>query len=580
MWQTPGADLDPGDYPAIALFVQRALAACPDLPVEASQAAGRANLALIAETCHRLDGLPLAIELAAAQAQVLSPGAILSLLKNAGLPLLSGGPRDQPARLQTMEAAIAWSYNLLSRLEQVLFRALSVFASGFTLPAAAAVALAVGDGSDALFDPRRPLAHLDAGLIAAVASLARQHLLVQDPAAPAEAGPRFRMLEPLRLFALDRLREAGDEPAVRLRHATFFAMLAEQLDPLTLLPDPEIWLRQQEADLDNFRSAMDWSLAAGEYDLAVRITGNIAQVWEIRGGLAEVRQRVAQAMAVDASTAPAHRWFLRFWAETFALDAGDRAEAVRYAQELLEIARDSDDQLGISVGLTCLSRAIGAFPNRQAEAAELASQGDKIQEPLGTNEWTGVAWSRLGIEYHRLGRLEEAREALQRSLGARREQHREAGVSYSLTSLAAVLLDLGQPESALDAYLECLDLTMKHENWSLMLVVLLGIADVAWRCGSNAHPERPALSLFGAAEGLRKRYGLGREPATHEVIARWQAPMRVAAGNEAANALVEEGMALPLADVIAVAENLQITGCRDGEPSGQLSLLRSLSSIE
>src|SRR5262249_29350693 len=163
------------------------------------------------ETCQRLDGLPLAIELAAAQTQVLSPAAILTLLKNAGLPLLSGGPRDQPARLQTMEAAIAWSYNLLSPLERVLFRALSVFASGFTLPAAAAVALAGPDGTEASLDPRQPLVNLDAGLIAAVASLARQHLLVQDPTAPAEAGPRFRMLEPIRLFALDRLREAGDE---------------------------------------------------------------------------------------------------------------------------------------------------------------------------------------------------------------------------------------------------------------------------------------------------------------------------------------------------------------------------------
>ncbi len=580
VWQAPAADLDPDNFPAIALFVQRALTACPNLPVTASQEEGRANLAIIAETCHRLDGLPLAIELAAAQAQVLSPAAILSLLKNAGLPLLSGGPRDQPARLQTMEAAIAWSYNLLSPLERVLFRALSVFASGFTLPAAAAVAIALGDGPQSSIDPWQPLVNLDAGLVAAVASLARQHLVVQDPTAPADAGPRFRMLEPIRLFALDRLCEAGDEPAVRLRHASYFATLAELLDPLTLLTDPEIWLRQQEADLDNFRSAMDWSLAAGEYDLAVRITSNIAQVWEIRGGLAEVRQRVAQAMAVDASSVPANRWFLRFWAETFALDAGDLEEAVRYARELLEIAQVNDDQLGVGVGLTCLSRAIGAFPNRQAEAAELAQQGVEILKPLGLSEWTGGAWSRLGIEYHRLGRLEEAREALLRSLEARREQHREAGVSYSLTSLAAVLLDLGQPESALDAYLESLDLTMKHENWSLLLIVLLGIADVTWRCGDDPHPERSALLLFGAAEALRKRYGLGRESATHEVIAHWQAPMRVAAGNEAADAQIADGMAMPLADAVAVAESLQITSCRAWDPVTQLSLLRSLSSIE
>jgi predicted ATPase/transcriptional regulator with XRE-family HTH domain len=580
VWQTSVVDLQVEDFPAIALFVQRALTTCPDLAVDPAQPEGRTNLAVIAETCHRLDGLPLAIELAAAQAQFLSPAAILSLLKNAGLPLLSGGPRDQPARLQTMEAAIAWSYNLLSPLERVLFRALSVFAGGFTLPAAAAVALAASEGLAAAFDPRQPLVNLDAGLLAAVASLARQHLLVQDATAPPEAGPRFRMLEPIRLFALDRLREAGDEPGARLRHASFFATLAELLDPLTLLPDPEIWLRQQAADLDNYRSAMDWSLAAGEDDLAVRITCNIVQLWEIRGGLAEARQRVAHAIAVDASSSPANRWFLRFWAETFALDSGDREEAIRYARELLEIARRHDDQLGISVGLTCLSRAIGAFPNRQAEAADLARQGVEILEPLGLSEWTGGAWSRLGIEYHRLGRLDEGRDALLRSLGARREQHREAGASYSLTSLAAVLLDLGQPESALDAYLESLDLTVKHENWSLMLVVLLGIADVAWRCGNDSHPERPTLLLFGAAEALRKRHGLGRESATHEVIARWQTPMRRSAGHEAVDTMIAAGMALPLEDVVALAEGLQVTACRESDSGPQISLLRELSSIE
>jgi predicted ATPase len=566
--------------PAVALFVQRALAAAPDLDFDPATDAGRANLTTAAETCHHLDGLPLAIELAAAQTQVLSPAAILALLRSAGLPLLSGGARDQPIRLQAMDAAIAWSYHLLPAEEQALFRTLSVFASGFNLPAAAAVA---GEAEPTIaepYDPRQPLANLDPAVVGAVASLARQNLLVSDTTVPSHAAPRFRMLEPIRLFALNQLRAAGLEQQTRRRHAVFFTELSELLNPLTLGPDPEIWLRQQVIDLDNFRSSLDWAMAAGEHDLVVRLTCAIAQLWELRGVLSEARQRVAQALSVDGASAPDLRWFLRFWATTFALDAGDLDGAMTYARELLAIAEDAGDQVGIGTGLALLSRAVGAHADRHAEAAEFAQRAVTVLEPLGQGEWTGLAWVRLGIENHCLGRLEEARDCLLRGLEIRQRIPCAGCVAYVLAELGAVWLDLGQPRDAIDAYLESLDLAMTHENLTLLHAVLLGLADVAWRCGEPSERMRTALLLAGAAEALRTRYGLGREGA-RAAIARWQLPMRAAVGDAPVDELMAEGMELPLSDVIALAAALRLDEApRDTKHAPAMSLMTALGSIE
>jgi predicted ATPase/DNA-binding XRE family transcriptional regulator len=571
-----------GGSAAVELFVHRTRALRPDLTVDPEVTAGRTNLAAIAEICHRLDGLPLAIELAAAQAQVFSPPAILALLKNAGLPLLAGGGRDQPARLQTMEAAIAWSYTLLPTDEQALFRALSVCAGGFTLPAAAAVAGSPAQDATAPLDPRRPLAGLDPQTIAAVPSLARKNLLFEDATTEADAAPRFRMLEPIRLFALDRLREADEDAEIRRRHAIFFAQLAETLDDLTLGPDPEIWLHQQVADLDNFRAALDWLLGAGEHGLFVRVACAVAQLWELRGLLSEARQRVTQAMAVDGASAPEHRWFLRFWAGTFAFDRGDFNEAARYGQELQQIARADGDSVGIGAGFILLSRAIGAHAERREEAAELARRAVDTLEPLGLDEWTGGAWGRLGIELHRLGRLDEARTCHLRSLEVRRRRGCAGCVAYSLTSLGAVSLDLADPVAALDAYRGSLALTVKQENQSLMLAVLLGLADVAWRCGEGAEPERAALVFFGAAEALRRRHGLGRGEAARETIARWQKPMRARVGDAAVEALIAEGMACPIEEIVAAATILRVVERAPAEaaPDAPGSLMVALGSIE
>ena len=156
------------------------------------------------------------------------------MLTEAGLPLLSGGQRDQPPRLQTMSASIAWSYGSLDAAEQRAFRAFSVFAGGFGLAAAAAVLAVWRNRTAPQIDHRHPHACADTSVLDLVRSLTRKHLLMPDDDAPTHVGPRFRMLEPLRLFALEQLQSAGEEPLTRLRHAQYFTELASVLDPLTI----------------------------------------------------------------------------------------------------------------------------------------------------------------------------------------------------------------------------------------------------------------------------------------------------------------------------------------------------------
>ena len=572
LWLTPAPDPDRGDSPALALFVARALAMRPALAVDPRTDAGRANLAVIAEICRRLDGLPLAIELAAAQAEVLAPASILALLKDAALPRFAAGGRDQPARFQTLPAAIGWSYDRLSPEEQAVFRTLSVFAGGFTLPAAVAVIAA-----EERFDPRQPRAAPGSDAVGAIAALARKHLVTEDAGVSGELEPRFRMLEPIRLFALERLRDAGEEPVVRQRHAAFCSDLFKALDALTLGPDPEIALRRQAAELDNARAALDWTLTAGEHALAVRLTCFVAQLWEIRGLVGEARQRIARAIAVDGTSVPAMRWFLRFWAGTFALDRGEPEEAAFWARELSAIAEAAPDPVGVGVGLAALSRAVGASPGRHAEAAELARRAAEILDPLGQEEWSGWAWSRLGIEQRLAGQPEEARSSLLRGLEARRRKSCAGCIPYSLLSLGAAAMDLDEPEAALAAFGEGLALTLEHENQALTLAFLLGLADLAWQFGAGAAPERGALRLAGAAEALRRRHGLGRWSGAEPALDRWEAPMRARLGGQAVDACLAEGMGASLAEAARLVDELAV-GKRRWPDS--VSLLAGYGSVE
>ncbi len=253
-----------GQAPAVRLLMERARRVRPDLALTPQ------NAAAVAAICHRLDGLPLAIELAAARVKVLPPGALLARLDKR-LPLLVGGARDLPARQRTMRDAIAWSYDLLDAGEQQLFRRLAVFAGGWTLEAAEG---GCGEGD--------PGAVLDVLASLVDKSLARQ--------AHGEAGEaRFDMLETIREYGLERLAASGEEADVRRAHALHYLALAEQAEPALKGPDSLAWLARLEAEHNNLRAALAWARDNAEVEVGLRLAGALRDFWWRRSLLSEGR---------------------------------------------------------------------------------------------------------------------------------------------------------------------------------------------------------------------------------------------------------------------------------------------------
>ena len=254
---------------AVELFAQRAAAVWPDFAVTAE------NAPAVQEICLRLDGLPLAIELAAARTKVLSPRAILDRLQSR-LQLLTGGALDLPERQQTLRNTIDWSHDLLNEAEGKLFRRLSVFAGGCTLEAAEAVCNTSRDLGIDLFE--------------GLSSLVDKNLVQRVDRAEAE--PRFAMLETIREYALERLTDSGEQAAVRRAHAAYCLVLAEEGNPELSPADRASWLAQCDVEIDNFRSALDWLFQTLDLEWGLRLCVALFRFWDMREHLTEGRARL------------------------------------------------------------------------------------------------------------------------------------------------------------------------------------------------------------------------------------------------------------------------------------------------
>jgi tetratricopeptide (TPR) repeat protein len=317
----------------VRLFVERARAVRPNFTVDNDSAPA------VAEICWRLDGLPLAIELAAARLRLFSPEALLARLGKR-LPLLTGGARDAPARQRTLRDAIAWSHDLLDPEEQVALRRLAVFAGGFTLEAA-----------DAVVTPGGVL-----DVVGLVERLCEHSLLRQGDETSAE--PRFSMLETVREFAAERLVESGEEVATRDAHATVFAALAEEARAGMLGPDEAAWQAQLTAEHANLREALEWLLQQGRAETALTMAVGVRRFWEFRYHYAEGIGLLERALAA-AGPAPTRMrgWGLRSLGN-LAYVNGDARRAAELYEEALTIFRAEEDDEGITMALAALG--IGA----------------------------------------------------------------------------------------------------------------------------------------------------------------------------------------------------------------------------
>jgi predicted ATPase/class 3 adenylate cyclase len=468
-------------YGAVRLFVERAKAVKPDFEVTND------NARAVAEICARLDGLPLAIELAAARTKLLPPEALLRRLGNR-LKLLKGGPRDLPARQQTLRGAVDWSYDLLADEEKRLFWRLSVFAGGSTLEAIEEVCDSEGD--------------LEA--LEVVGSLVEKSLLRSGEGE--DGGPRFAMLETVREYAREKLEESGEAQETRRRHAEHYLALAERAEPELLGTDQGLWLRRLRTEFANLREAHAWSLEAGEEDERARLRLRLpAALWRFWGGrrFEEGRVWLQTALERDTGGFPALRARALDGLGFILLFQHDYERAMAALEEAISIYEDLGNNSGIAFALGNLGWAVlhgdyrGRVPAFVREAEALMSGDLDGHARAYLRIIAGAAALGSGNVESAVAHLEEGL-ALSRELGDRRNT---SMALFNLGMMELVRGDLGRGATLLE----------EGTRISRELGDMLDAPYYVWALGKlSALQGRPvrAARLWGAAEALREQMGM------------------------------------------------------------------------
>jgi predicted ATPase/DNA-binding SARP family transcriptional activator len=502
---------------AIQLFVDRARDARVDFALSDE------NAESVAELCLRLDGLPLALELAAARIRLLSPRAILERL-GGRLELLKAVPgAGLPVRHRTLRAALDWSYDLLTAEEQELFTSLGVFVGGFSLDGATAVAGDLGldpvDGIESLLDN----------------SLLRTERM-------SEGEPRFGMLETMREYALERLAERGDGEAVRRRHASFYLRLAEDAEPGLLGPDQMRWARKLDSERDNLRAALTWAAESGETDLGLRTASALWRFWQMRAADVEGREHLDRLLAGGAG-APASRAAAQAKAAGLAYYQGDFAAVHRYYEACLPVFRELGDELGV-IGcldhLTLTTLAEGDADAARALSDQVLEMARRMSDPSsemyalshqgtvlmvqGELDGAQLALEEAIRRAHALGNLRSvghwakalgwtavlqedyprARELFEQSLGVYHSLDDVWGILGAVSSLALVALEEHDNDGARRLLHESLELLRKSGHTYRAAKIL----DLFGRLAAAEDRNRRAACLFAAAGAIREASGI------------------------------------------------------------------------
>lgn len=504
---------------AMQLFQQRATAVRPNFAVTSE------NEAAIKAICDRLDGLPLAIELAAARTKILSPKAILKRLQS-GLDLLTKGASDVPERQRTLRRTIDWSYDLLNAAEQRLFWRFSAFVGGATLEATEAVC---NTGQD-----------LEIRVFEGLASLLDKNL-VQRVDSP-DAEPRFTMLETIREYAQERLASSGEEPQTRRSHAAYCLVIAEEGNPELDSKERSEWLARCDVEIDNCRSALDWLAQNNQVEWALRLSMALFRFWDMRdmfvegrarletllrllqGGYLKERGRICTflgALATPQGDYAAADAFLRqsltFYRElndhwgiaaswnalaVATRDRGDFEEAELYFEQSLQYWRRLPDRLSTARCLHNLANAAqmhGDYERAAAALAEAASIFEQVEDASGA-AWSISQSGDLALEQ---GRIEAAQNLYRNALAAFRKTEDRWGWARSLTDLGRIYSIQGQFASAHAAYREALGLFAELGHQRGIARALEGTACLAAASGDAFR----ALTLAAAAEHLRTQIG-------------------------------------------------------------------------
>jgi predicted ATPase/DNA-binding CsgD family transcriptional regulator len=511
---------------AVRLFVLRGGAARSDF------APAPEAVQVIADICRRLDGLPLAIELAAARVGHLSPRALLDRMDRPGagrLPLLIGGARDLPARQQTMRDAIAWSYDLLAAEEQTLFEDLSVFVGGFALPAAAAVC-----GTD------------DLEVLDGIGSLVAKSLVRFDGASDSE--PRYDMLETIREFGRERLAASGREDVVWSRFADWYLAFAERAGPAVLGAAPEAWLATLAQEHPNLRAAMTWLAEQRDGAHLVRLAGALWPFWQEHAHYAEGRRWLESALAL-AHDAPAKDLIRAYdGAGTMAWLQTDFAQAIAHHTEALTLARTNGDRDAEAFALNNLGvqrSTLGEFDAARRHFEECIAiareAGTPLQEVRALHNLAQI--QRLQYDSAAAMRSMEAVLALA-------DEHPFGWMKpFILLGLGQTATDLGDYERAAAALHEGLSLMVAKGNAGVVIDGIEAHARLAAATGAATRATR----LYAAGEALREELGFPLSPADRVYASPVLEGLRAALGDDGFAAAWAAGRALSRDEALAEA---------------------------
>jgi predicted ATPase len=450
--------------PAVALFVERAQEARPDFVLTTE------NAATIVEICQRLDGLPLALELAAARSNLLPPEALLARLEHR-LPLLTHGARDLPQRQQTLRNTIAWSYDLLDESDKALFRRLAVFAGGFTLEAVEAVCV---------FDAASPASSSEADEGAVLEQLGQ---LLDKSLVQAQQGtggePRFTMLETIHEYAQEQLEASGEAAVVQQRHADYFLRLAEEAEPFMFSPERDVWMERLDREDGNLRAALAWSKAdRNAIQTGLRLGRALSFYWVLHSSLHEGRTWLEGMLArTDGTDRSAARGGALHGAGWLAWAEGDYEAASLRTEEGLSIVREIGDkrESGYAEALLGLVR-IGQ--QNSAAALPLLEESRTIFKDLGDVWGEAATLYMLGMAAYFSGDRAAARVHYEESLRLFRQFGDVFGVTLLLSALEAVVLPQGDEETARALYEQSLPLLRASRDRGRLGMLLINIGDI------------------------------------------------------------------------------------------------------
>ena len=554
---------------AIALFVQRALAVLPTFRFT------RANAYTIAEICVQLDGLPLAIELAAARIRLLPPQALLSRLSQR-FEVLTGGAVTQPTRQQTLRNTLKWSYDLLDANEQKLFRRLAVFAGGWTLEAVEALRYA---------DHKTPDA---SAVLNAMASLVDKNLVLQVEREGTE--PRFEMLMTVREYGLDCLRECGEEEQIQRAHADYYLALAEEAEPHLRGAQQLPWLRRLDREQENLRAALGWLIAYEDVEKALRFSVALWWFWQTRGYWSEGRRWLKAVLALTGTGARKEmRARALSAAGELAAVQGDEPEARLLLSESVALYRELGDDSGLVLPLSTLGlvlvkqgdpaagillleesitlcRKLGlkwelsrvllrAASNayRQGDLGQvtaLTQESLALARELGDKILIAHALNTLGYATWLQGDPGQARALAEEGLMLRRELGDKALITSALETLGSIALSQDDLERATACFTEGLSVAQELGNQMFIAWHLMGLARVAV---ALAQMKR-AAQLFGAAE---VRYDVNKDlsPNQRDDYERMISSVRAQLGEQAVAAAWTEGRTMTLEQMLAAPES-------------------------